>query len=57
MNKYELNYLRFLTGGNIEDEILEKSYNFKIEDGKYMFNVELPFTNSQDWLACYGKSQ
>ena len=37
MNKYKLNYLRFLTQGQIPDEILKKSYDWNCDDNKFKF--------------------
>ena len=48
MNKYFLNFLRWLTHGELSDSILKKSYNHKIEDGKYSFNFKAE-VNAKDW--------
>jgi len=53
MNKHKLNYLKFLTKGEIEDKVLEQSFNHKFEDGKFIFNIKARFTNPQDWVAIY----
>jgi len=56
MKKYYLNFLRWITQGRIENEILKKSFNHRIEDGKFKFNVKVKI-NSNDWKWRYGSTR
>lgn len=53
VNKYFLNYLRWLTGGEIEDEVLQESSNHRVENGKLKFNFKAN-VNPKDWRFSYG---
>ncbi|GAF70494.1 unnamed protein product [marine sediment metagenome] len=56
MNKYKLNILRWLTRGQVPDDILKKSFNHRVEDGKFTFNFKANVDTSQ-WRGCYGSAK
>ena len=56
MNTYVLNYLRFLTKNQIADNILQKSFDWKVnKDGKLTFKFKANI-NTKDWKFVYGTS-
>lgn len=56
MNKYKLNVLRFLTNGKISDGILKKSFNHRIEKGKFCFKFKASL-NTNAWRMVYGSTK
>jgi len=56
MNKYEINYLRWLTRGEVPDEWLKESFDHEFKDGKFYFNFKASF-NPKDWKFCTGSVQ
>jgi len=56
MNKYKLNYLRFLTHGEMDDELLKTSFDHKFsEDGKFSFKAKVNI-DTKNWRCCYGQN-
>lgn len=56
MNKYKLNFLRQLTGGELQDSILKTVTNIKIEDNKFSFKIRANI-NINNWNFIYGSSK
>lgn len=55
MLKEKLAVLRFMTQGQVEDDILKKSFNHRVENGKFIFTFKAEIDPS-DWTACYGSA-
>lgn len=48
MNKYKLNFLRFITHNEVPMELLVDSYDFKItEDGRFTFKCKARIDTSK----------
>ena len=56
MNKYKLNFLRWLTLGEFSDEILIQSFNWKFGKDKFSFTTKCNI-NIKDWRYSYGTSK
>ena len=56
MNKYFLNFLRWLTNGEIPDKVLKKSYKHKMYGGNFSFRIKANF-NPKDWRYGLGSSK
>jgi hypothetical protein len=56
MNKYKLNFLRWLTRGQVSDDILKKSFRWRIKDGKFAFSFKAD-VNPKDWRGSYGSAK
>ena len=56
MNKYFLNFLRWITQGELPDNILRKTYNHKIEGDKFNFNFRANI-NTKDWRYGVGNTK
>lgn len=56
MTLEELNFLRWITEGKIEDCILKASYDWEfLDENKFKFKIKGNF-NSEDWKVTYGSS-
>ena len=48
MNKYFLNFLRWITKGQMPDEILKTAYGFKIKGNKFSFKFKAKI-DTKNW--------
>jgi len=53
MNKYKLNFLRWITRGELPDKVLETTKDFKQEGDKFTFKAKMKL-NTQGWRMSYG---
>ena len=56
MNKYKLAFLRFLTHGEISDQMLENSTNWRFEGDKFKFDTKVKVDPSK-WRFVSGSGQ
>ncbi|GAG37872.1 unnamed protein product [marine sediment metagenome] len=56
MNKYFLNFLRWITRGEIPDEVLKKSYDHKVKGDKFKFKCKIE-VNAKDWRYGSGNTK
>ncbi len=55
MSKEFLNFLRWITGGEMPDSILKKSTNHRVENNKFKFNCEMN-VNTKAWTFRRGST-
>ena len=55
MNKYKLNFLRWITKGECPDNMLKNAHDFKIDGDKFSFKT-IASVNTKDWICAYGKT-
>ena len=55
LDKYKLNYLRWLTRGKLPDEILETIEDVKLKDDKLSFACKIPI-NPKKWRYWEGEA-
>ncbi len=56
MNKYKLNVLRFMTRGEVSDEVLKKSFDHKVEGNKFTFKFKAGIVRA-DWKFVMGSAK
>lgn len=56
MNKYFLNFLRWITHGELPDEWLKTAHNFKQKGDKFSFKIKAK-VNPKDWRYGLGSSK
>ena len=56
MNKYKLNFLRWITRGELPDKWLKTMADFKTVGNKFKFKIKAD-VDYKDWQWCHGSAK
>jgi hypothetical protein len=54
-NEYFMNWLRWMTNYELDDEILKKTRNWRVENDNFVCDIEA-IMKAEDWRCCYGST-